>query len=92
MRSMDVLSSILIGSLIIGAGFAVGLGLQGYFMYKAVSMMTILKSAPNVEAAVRLAKGLKLTEQDKEKVKKNIPIFNADNMPEKALPNLRKQL
>jgi hypothetical protein len=89
---MDVLSAVIIGSVIIGTGFAVGLGLQGYFMYKTVLSMSVLKTAPNVESAIRMAKNLRLTKEEKNEVRKSLNTFSADTLPEKALSNIRSKL
>jgi hypothetical protein len=88
---MDILSAIIIGSIIIGVGFSIGLGVQGYFMYKCIMGMAIMKSAPNVEAAIRMAKNMKLTPKEKTTMRKNIPAFSADNMPSRALDKIRAQ-
>jgi len=84
---MDTLSAV-----IIGAGIAIGLGLQGYFMYKTVLSMSVLKTAPNVESAVRMAKNLRLTKEDKAQVKKSLKMYTADTMPEKSLSDFRDKL
>ena len=82
----------LLSAIIIGSGFAIGLGLQGYFMYKTVISMAILKTAPNVDAAVRMAKNLRLTKDEKIQVKNSLRMYTADDMSVKSLSAFREKL
>lgn len=88
MDLMNTLPLLLLG-LSIGTGIAVGLGLQGYFLYKIVSQVTVLKAAPNVKAV----KELTPTKKEKPKKKEeDVVMYSADNLSSEALNNLRKRI
>ena len=82
---MDILSAT-----IIAMGFAVGMSVQAYFLYRLVSLISILRAAPDVQSFNWMSK--KIGKKPEEKEKKEPKDISPDELNEEALKNIRRQI
>tara|TARA_Y100000310_G_C19954311_1_gene478287 strand:- start:113 stop:364 length:252 start_codon:yes stop_codon:yes gene_type:complete len=75
---------------IFGLTLGLGIAAQGYFMYKSLRLLAVLKAAPDVPSAKSML-GL-VGEKKKEKPQEPTPAqVNPSELSEEALSNIRKK-
>jgi len=80
---------ILIASLVLGLSVGGGLAVQGYFIYRMVNTIAVLKAAPDVKSATTLLRTTIMEPKEKEKEKEPLEV-NPGSWDKDAISAIRK--